>query len=154
MRRACTKAICACALASCTFSAPAVADAVRVSGDACGARVRVIAHHAKLSQVLARLGQAFHFRVSFAALHDPIVDFDVTGSLDQVVASITRERNASALRVLARRCGDGSRLVAFWVLTDSAANVGSEVATLAPAVAASSYDGNYLLIGGEGPLQR
>jgi hypothetical protein len=132
-------------------SCSAWAGGIQVTGTDCNGAVHLSARDARLSEVLKELGKVLAFHVNFRADHDPLVNVDMTGTPEHLVASVVRGENTSRIQILDARCGNEVRLLELWVLPGRASEaIGVRSSTSPPSsasgLAVSHYDGNYLLL--------
>ena len=105
-------------IACVTHSQIASAGEVRVAGGACSANVRIEAHDANVSQILARLAAAAGFTLTFKSQSDPRIDFDDSGDVATLVAHLLAGGNVTIVTAPVAACGGRERVTTVWVLPD------------------------------------
>jgi len=106
------------AVVSLVLCIDATAQPVRVENGACGQPVHLVARDAPLSDVLARLGEALHFRVAYRTQSDPRLTVDERSDADTLVRRLVRNMNYSLEQTFDPRCAKRLRIVSLDVLAE------------------------------------
>jgi hypothetical protein len=101
----------------------AFADEIRISGSDCAPVIRLIAHDARLSDVLKRLAQMLDFQLSFESESDPLVSINASREPSELVAVLAPSENISLAQARNPRCPNRERIVKVWVLPKGQRNV-------------------------------
>ena len=112
----------ASALAAWTISTIALGGEIRVAGDSCTGTVHVVAHDARLSDVLKKLAQALDFQLSFESQNDPLISTDITRPPTDLAAWLAPLESTSVTSASNPRCPERGRIVKMWVLSKGAAS--------------------------------
>jgi hypothetical protein len=105
-----------------SISSIALGGEIRVTGDSCTGTVHVVAHDARLSDVLKKLAQALDFQLSFESQNDPLISTDITRAPTDLAAWLAPLENTSVTSASNPRCPERGRIVKMWVLSKSAAS--------------------------------
>jgi hypothetical protein len=125
----------ALAAISCASHPLARADDIRVDGDTCSAHLRVEAHDARLSDVLARLAAAAGFTLTFKSQSDPRIDFSGSGDAATLIARLVAGGNVTIVTGPAAACGGRERVTTVWVLPGGAKTAAASASSRVPASA-------------------
>lgn len=108
-----------------SISSIALGGEIRVTGDNCSDTVHVVAHDARLSDVLKKLAQSLDFQLSFESQNDPLISTDITRAPTDLAAWLAPLENTSATSASNPRCPKHGRIVKMWVLSKSPASATS-----------------------------
>jgi hypothetical protein len=112
-----------CGFAALALGPAAFADVIRISGGDCAPAIRLVAHDARLSDVLKQLAQTLDFQLSFESENDPLVSINANREPSELVAALAPSENISLAQARNPRCPNRERIVKVWVLPKGQRNV-------------------------------
>ena len=104
-----------CGLCALSTTAAAAGE-IRISGGDCAQNVRLVAHDARLSDVL-------DFQLSFESANDPLIDLTATRSPVDLLGLLAPAENLSFTQARDPRCPARERIVKVWVLPNGSKNL-------------------------------
>jgi hypothetical protein len=100
-------------------SAHSAGKEIRVSAGDCASGVRLVAHDARLSEVLKRLSETLDFQLEFKATSDPVITIDVSRPAPELVSRLSPSESVIVTQAQDPRCPGQYRIVKVWVLPKS-----------------------------------